>query len=87
VVNKPDIVTQVPKAFFLQNVYYILAAVTNNDIIVDIINWVERLGYGMKLPSGYRILKLPSAWEHVAPDQELVADSREVDYLKKMNGK
>ncbi|GAQ81058.1 hypothetical protein KFL_000690360 [Klebsormidium nitens] len=75
VVNKPDIVTQVPKAFYLQNVYYILAAITNNDIVVDIINWVEGIGYGWGLPS---------AFEHVAPEQELVHDSREVDYLKKM---
>eukprot|EP00243_Klebsormidium_subtile_P006352 TRINITY_DN268_c0_g2_i1.p1 TRINITY_DN268_c0_g2~~TRINITY_DN268_c0_g2_i1.p1 ORF type:complete len:702 (-),score=204.36 TRINITY_DN268_c0_g2_i1:575-2527(-) len=76
VVNKPDIVTQVPKAFFLQNVYYILAAIFNSDFLIKIINRVEELNYWP--------LKLPSAFQHVAPEQELVHDSREVDYLKKM---
>jgi hypothetical protein len=76
-VNKPDIVTQVPKAFYLQNVYYILAAITNNDTLVDIIDWVEELGYK---------LKLPSAFQHVNAEQQLLVDSRQVDYLKKMPG-
>lgn len=76
-VNEPDIVTQVPKAFYLQNVYYLLAAITNNDFLVNIINRVEDLRYA---------IGLPSAFQHVAPEQQLTVDSRQVDYLKKMPG-
>ncbi len=75
IANKPDIVTQIPKAFFLQNVYYVLAALTTYDWVADIVIAVEELGY---------FLRLPSAFQHVAKEQTLIHDSRQVDYLKKM---
>jgi hypothetical protein len=76
VVNEPDVVTQVPKAPFLQNVYYMLGAVLNLYWPVSAaVNWAERLTYKLKLPSAYK---------HVG--SEITMDSRQVDYIQKMKG-
>lgn len=74
-VNKPDVVTQVPKALFLQNVYYMLGAVLNCYWASDVVNAAERLTYELRLPSAYK---------HVG--REITMDSRQVDYIQKMEG-
>jgi hypothetical protein len=61
VANKPDIVPDVPKAFFLQNAYYVICTLLNFQWGRDALNWAETLQYNWKvcrLPSG---LNFPSA--------------------------
>ncbi|GAQ78663.1 hypothetical protein KFL_000170090 [Klebsormidium nitens] len=76
VVNKPDVVTQVPKALFLQNVYFMLGAVLNMNLFCSLINWFENVSYGLRLPSAYK---------HVGV--EIPMDSRQVDYIQQMKGR
>lgn len=76
IVNKPDIVPDVPRAFYLQNVYYALGALLNQgDAVGTAVTWVEKLGYALGFPTCY---------QHVGAD--ITVDSRQVKWLRKMEG-
>jgi hypothetical protein len=49
VANKPDIVPDVPKAFFLQNAYYVIYTLLNFHLGRDALNWAEKLQYKFKV--------------------------------------
>lgn len=49
IANKPDIVPDVPKAFFLQNIYYVICTLLNWRWGRDRINDAEKLEYWLKV--------------------------------------
>lgn len=76
IVNKPDIVPDVPRAFYLQNVYYALGALLNQgDTIGAAVNTVESWGHALRFPTCYH---------HVGA--EIAVDSRQVKWIRKMEG-
>jgi hypothetical protein len=71
--NKPDIVPNAPKAFFVQNIYFIVSTFLNLDVFCEWLNKAEELLYGW----------LPSAYQHPEARTHDM-DSRQFLYLKQM---